>query len=142
MLVGIEENYTNVVICRHKNLLFARSLSIGLSQLNTKKSSNKLLLDLTECRRQFASMNPRGQIERLIFLSSQTSVDKEMCVTIAKQLEIPAQVGDCLAAVEITEPSILGGKIKSNDNTESTATKIDRRNCAINWATAFGLSLS
>jgi len=142
MLVGIEENYTNVVICRHKNLLFARSLSIGSSQLSTKKSANKLLLDLTECRRQFASMNPRGQIERLIFLSSQNSVDKEICVTIAKKLDIPAQVGDCLAAVEITDPSGLGGNPKSNDDSKSAATPIDRRNCAVNWATAFGLSLS
>jgi Tfp pilus assembly PilM family ATPase len=143
LLVCIEENYTNVVICRRKNLLFARSLSIGLSQLDKKKSVNKLVLDLTECRRQFASMNPRGQIERLIFLSSQTTVDKEMCITIAKQLDIPAQVGDCLAAVEIIEPSGLGGKPKSNDDDkDSDGTPIDRRNCEANWATAFGLSLS
>ena len=143
MLVGIEENYTNVVICRQKNLLFARSLTIGLSQLSTKKSANKLLLDLTECRRQFASMNPRGQIERLIFFSSQNTIDKELCVTIAKQLDIPAQVGDCLAAVEITDPSGLDVKSKSNeDDNKSADTRIDRRNCAVNWATAFGLSLS
>ena len=141
LLVCIDENYTNVVICRHKNLLFARSLSIGMSQLDKKKSINKLVLDLTECRRQFASMNPRGQVERLIFLSSQTATDKEMCVTIAKQLDIPAQVGDCLAAVEIIEPSHLGGKPKSDDK-ESANTPIERRNCEANWATAFGLSLS
>ena len=59
-------------------------------------------------------MNPRGQIGRLIFLTTHTTIDKEMCVTIAKQLDIPAQVGDCLAAVEIIEPSRLGGKPKSN----------------------------
>ena len=142
MLVGIEQNYTNVVICRHKNLLFARLLPIGLNQMSTKKSANKLILDLTECRRQFSSMNPRGQIERLIFLSSQNTVDKELCVTIAKQLDIPAQVGDCLAAVEIIDSSGLVDKSKSNNDTKSAATPIDRRNCAVNWATAFGLSLS
>jgi type IV pilus assembly protein PilM len=142
LLVCIEENYTNVVICRHKNLLYARSISIGLNQLNKKKTINKLMLDLTECRRQFASMNPRCQIQRLIFLSSQTALDKEMCVTIAKQLDVPAQVGDCLAAVEITEPSHLGGKIKDNDQKETNNTPIERRNCEVNWATAFGLSLS
>lgn len=140
MLVCIEENYTNVVICRHKNPLFARSLSIGLSQLGNKKSVNKLVLDLTESRRQFASMNPRGQIGRLIFLSSQTTVDKEMCVTIAKQLDIPAQVGDCLAAVKIIEPSLRG--VKPKKSKKSAGTPIDRRNCDVNWATAFGLSLS
>jgi Tfp pilus assembly PilM family ATPase len=142
LLVCIEKNCTNVVICRHKNLLYARSLSIGLSQLNNKKSVNKLVLDLTECRRQFDSMNPRGQIERLIFLSSQTTIDRETCVTIAKQLDIPAQVGDCLAAVEITEPSRLGGKSNSKEEKDSTRTPINRRNCEANWATAFGLSLS
>ena len=142
MLVCIEANYSNVVICRHNNLLFARSLSTGLNQLDNKKSVNKLVLDLTECRRQFTSMNPRGQIGRLIFLSSETTVDKEICVKIAKQLDIPAQVGDCLAAVEIIEPSSLGGKPKSNDDKESTGTPIDRRDCEVNWATAFGLSLS
>ena len=143
MLVCIEESYTNVVICRHQNPLFARSLSIGLNQLDKKKSANKLVLDLTECRRQFVSMNPRGQIDRLIFLSSQTAVDKETCIAIAKQLDIPAQVGDCLAAVEIIEPTRLGRKPKSNDDDKkSTGTPIDRRKCEINWATAFGLSLS
>lgn len=145
MLVCMEANYTNVVICRHKNLLFARSLSVGFSQLN-KKSVNKLVLDLTECRRQFASMNPRCQIERLIFLSSQTTIDKEICVTIAKQLDIPAQVGDCLAAVQIFEPGLAGGKSKQDNengkNKESTGTPIERRNSQVNWSTAFGLSLS
>ena len=140
MLVCLEANYTNVVICRHNNLLFARSLSTGLSQLNSKKSVNKLVLDLTECRRQFASMNPRGQVGRLVFLTSQTTIDKEMCVTIAKQLDIPAQVGDCLAAVEITGPCRLGGGY--DDDKKAADTPIERRKCEVNWATAFGLSLS
>lgn len=142
MLVCFEDSYTNVVICRHENLLFARLLPIGLNQLVKKKSVNKLVLDLTECRRQFSPMNPRCQIERMIFLSSNTAIDKEMCVTIAKQLDIPAQVGDCLAAVNIIEPSRLGGKAKSNDNKKSAGASIDRRKCEVNWATAFGLSLS
>jgi hypothetical protein len=142
MLVCIEENYTNVVICRHKNLLFARCLSIGLSHLKNKKSVNKLVLELTESRRQFASMNPRGQIERLIFLSSQTTVDKEIYITIAKQLDIPAQVGDCLAAVEILDPVCLGGNRRHDGDKEPAGAPIDRRNCEVNWATAFGLSLS
>jgi len=139
ILVCIEANCTNVVICRHKNLLFARSISIGLSQLGNKKLLNRFVLELTTCRRHFASMYPKAQIERLIFLPGQT-VDKEVCVTIAKQLEIPAQVGDCLAAVEITDPRRLGRD--SEDDKGSLGTPIDRRNCQINWAIAFGLSLS
>ena len=143
MLVCIEANYSNVVICRQNNLLFARSLSTGLSQLDNKKSVNKLVLDLTECRRQFASMNPRGQVGRLVFLTSETSVDKEICITIAKQLDIPAQVGDCLAAVEITEPCRhAGGSEDNKDGKRANGTPIERRKCEVNWATAFGLSLS
>jgi len=139
MLVCIEANSTNVVICRHKNLLFARSISTGLNQLGNKKAVNTLVLELTACRRHFASMHPRAQIERLIFLSGQ-NVDKDMCVTIAKQLEIPAQMGDCLAAVEISDAHRLSGDCKRDKG--SLGTPIDRRNCQVNWAIAFGLSLS
>jgi len=139
MLVCIEANSTNVVICRHKNLLFARSISTGLHQLGNKKAVNTLVLELTACRRHFASMHPRAQIERMIFLSGQ-NVDKDMCVTIAKQLEIPAQMGDCLAAVEITDACRLGGDCERDKG--SLGTPIDRRNCQVNWAIAFGLSLS
>ncbi len=139
MLVCIEANCTNVVICRHKNLLFARSISIGLRQLGKKKVVSTLALELTACKRHFSSMYPKAQIERLIFLSGQT-VDKEMCVTIAKQMEIPAQVGDCLAAVEIPDAARLGRD--SERSKGSLGTTIDRRNCQVNWAIAFGLSLS
>jgi len=154
MLVEIEASCTNVVICRHKNLLFARSIPIGAEQLNRKKALETLLsstshvptlqyvansgssqdgdavtglvLELTACRRHFGSMYKRAQIERLIFLSGQT-IDRDICGTIAEQLEIPAQMGDCLAAAETEDPYRLG---------------IDRRGCRVNLATAFGLSLS
>jgi len=155
MLVEIEADHSNVVMCRAKTLLFARSIPIGAKQLNRKKAlenllssstshvptlqyvansdpsqnsdpATRLVLELTACRRHFSSMYKRAQIERLIFLSGQT-VDRDICWTIAKQLEIPAQMGDCLAAVEIKDPYRLG---------------IDRRGCQVNWATAFGLSLS
>ncbi len=139
MIVCIEANCTNVVICRHKNLLFARLISIGLKQLGNKKGVNRLVLELTACRRQFASMYPKAQIERLIFLSGQ-AVERDICMTIAKQLEMPAQLGDCLAAVEITEPCRLRSDSKGDKG--SSGAPIDRRNCQVNWAIAFGLSLS
>ncbi|MGD8787566.1 MAG: pilus assembly protein PilM [Phycisphaerales bacterium] len=139
MLVCIETNYTNVVMCRHKNLLFARSISIGLSQLDNKKTLNRLILELTACRRQFASMYQKANIERLIFLSGNT-VDREICMDIAKQLEMPAQVGDCLAATEITNPNQLDTESKGDKN--SSGKSIDRRNCRVNWTISFGLSLS
>jgi len=139
MIVCIEANCTNVVICRHKNLLFARLISIGRSQLGNKKELNRLVLELTACRRQFASMYPKAQIERLIFLSGQ-SVERDICMTIAKQMEMPAQLGDCLAAVEITDTCRLSRD--SEGDKGSSGTPIDRRNCQVNWAIAFGLSLS
>jgi len=125
-LLDIEANCTNVVICRAKTLLFARSIPIGARQLQTDEMITRLVLELTACRRHFGSMYRRDQIERLVFLSGQ-AVDRDICTTIAKQLEVPAQLGDCLAAVEIANPYDLG---------------IDRRGCQVNWATAFGLSLS
>jgi len=139
MIVCIEANCTKVVICRHKNLLFARLISIGRSQLGNKKGLNRLVLELTACRRQFASMYPKAQIERLIFLSGQ-SVERDICMTIAKQMEMPAQLGDCLAAVEITDTCRLSRD--SEGDKGSSGTPIDRRNCQVNWAIAFGLSLS
>jgi Tfp pilus assembly PilM family ATPase len=139
MLICIETNYTNVVMCRHKNLLFARSISIGLSQLDKEKTLNRLILELTACRRQFTSMYQKANIERLIFLSGNT-VDREICTEIAKQLEMPAQVGDCLAATEITNPSRLDTESEGDKN--SSGKPIDRRNCQVNWTIPFGLSLS
>jgi len=128
MLVCIEPEYTNVVICRHKNLLFARTISIGSNHLEREDLLDKLTFELTACRRHLASVNPAAQIERLIFLSSR-SADPHITqrfTTIAKQLELPAQLGDCLAAVTIEDPINLG---------------IDRRDCNDSWAIAFGLSL-
>jgi hypothetical protein len=84
-------------------------------------------------------MYPRAQIERLIFLSGQ-AVKRDICMTIAKQLEIPAQLGDCLVAVEITDAARLSRDSKGDKG--SLGAPVDRRNSQLNWAIAFGLSLS
>ena len=124
-LLDIEPNCTNVVICRHENLLLARSIPLGANQLDGDEMVARFVLELDACRRHFASMYRKAQIERLVFLSGM-AVDKGICVTLAKQLEMPAQMGDCLAAVEVADPSESG---------------VDRRNCQAHWAVAFGLSL-
>jgi len=139
MLICLEENCTNVVICRHKNLLFAHSVSIGLKQLVDEQSISRLVMEITGCKRQFNMMYRNAQIERLIFLSGQ-SVDKDVCATIARQLEMPAQMGDCLAAVEIAKSSRMGRDIEHDK--ERLGDQIDRRDCPVNWAVTFGLSLS
>jgi Tfp pilus assembly PilM family ATPase len=125
MLIEIDSNHTRAVICRHKNLLVARSTPIGARQLDNDEMVTRLVVELTACKRQLMSTYKSAQIERLLFLAGQGS--QSTCATIAKQLEMPAQVGDCLAAVKIPDPSGLG---------------IDRRESQVNWATAFGLGLS
>jgi Tfp pilus assembly PilM family ATPase len=126
LLVEVEQSSTNVVICRHKNLLFAHSIPIGAVQLEVDEMLDRLIIEMEQCKRQFNSLYRKAYIQRLIFLSGQ-SLDKEVYTRIAKQMDLTAQVGDCLAAVEIQNPSESG---------------IERRNCKINWSAAFGLSLS
>jgi len=151
-LIDIEASYTNVVMCRHENLLFARSIPIGAKQINKNEIVTRFLLELTVCKRSFLSMYRKAKIERLVFLSGQ-AVDIEICAKIAKQLEVPAQMGDCLAAVKIAksfnpeinkkqdEELLDEPSVSENQKTEIQK-QIDRRNCQIRWATAFGLSLS
>jgi hypothetical protein len=96
-------------------------------------------MEITSCKRQFNMMYRNAQIERLIFLSGQ-AVNKNVCATIARQLEMPAQVGDCLAAVEIAKSCRLSREVENSK--ENTGGQIDRRDCPDNWAVTFGLSLS
>ena len=139
MLVCIEPERTNVVICRHKNLLLARSISIGIKQLDDEQVASRVVMELGACRRQFGLIYRKAQIERLIFLSAQ-AVDNKMCATIAKQLEMPAQVGDCLAAVRMADGCRLRTDRKRGRGRLSAM--IDRGESPVNWAVAFGLSLS
>jgi len=137
MLASIETDRTNVVICRHKHLLYARSIPIGALQLEDENVISRFVLELTGARRQFTSMHRNVQIERLIFLAGR-SVKRQTCAAVAKQLEMPAQMGDCLAAVQITDPYRLGIDRRSNGSDNDTADE----KLQVNWAAAFGLSLS
>ena len=125
MLLDVETSCTNVAICRHKKLLYACSIPIGANQIGDEKILTRLVLELTACRRHFVSIHQNVQIQRLIFLSG-PAVGTEIYRTIAKQLEIQAQIGDCMAAVDLANPYRAG---------------IDRRDSNVNWAIAFGLSL-
>jgi Tfp pilus assembly PilM family ATPase len=137
MLLCIEADCTNVVVCRHSNLLLARSISVGFRQLDDEQAVTRLVMELTACKRQFSLMYRNSRMERLLFLSGRAT-DKEVFATIAKQLEMPAQVGDCLAAVEIAKSCRLGA---AEADKQETTTVIDRRDPRVNWAVAFGLSL-
>ena len=126
MLLDIQADCTNVAISRHKNPLYACSIPIGTKQLKDEKLIGRLVMELTACRRQFLSLYKSMQIERVIFLSG-LAADPEVYRTIARQLEIQAQLGDCMAAIQMTDPDRLG---------------LERRNTKVGWALAFGLSLS
>jgi hypothetical protein len=70
----------------------------------------------------------------LIFLSNRAA-DRNIYEKIAQKLEMPAQIGDCLAAVNMNDAS-------GNDKEQQSGNPIDRRDCQMNWSVAFGLSLS
>ncbi len=124
LLVDIGSRVTNVVISRHMNPLFARSILIGSEKFGDEDVVKRFIRELEACRQFFNNAYNHMDIERMIFLSSQT-VDRSVCAMIAKQVDIPAQMGDCLGAVEISKSST-----------------IERRGSKNSWATAFGLSLS
>jgi Tfp pilus assembly PilM family ATPase len=126
MLLDIQPDCTNTVICRHRTPLFARSIPMGTRQLKEDKPVGRLVMELTACRREFLSLYKNMQVERLIFLSG-LAVDPDIYRTVAKQLEIQAQMGDCMAAIQMIDPDRFG---------------LDRRNGKVSWALAFGLSLS
>jgi Tfp pilus assembly PilM family ATPase len=126
MLLDIQPDCTHVVISRHKNPLFACYVAIGSKLLKEENAVGRLVMELTACRRDFMALYKNVQIERLIFLSG-LAVDAEIYRTIAKQLEVQAQMGDCMAAVEVRDPDHFG---------------LERRNGTVSWALAFGLSLS
>jgi Tfp pilus assembly PilM family ATPase len=126
LLLDIQPDCTNMVICRHKNPLYACSVPVGAKLLQDEQAVGRLVMELTAGRREFLSLYKNVQIERLIFLSG-LAVDAEIYRAIAKQLEVQAQMGDCMAAVEIKDPERFG---------------LERRNGTASWALAFGLSLS
>jgi len=126
ILVDIEGDCTNIVICRHSSLLFARSIPFGANTLSDESGINRLVMEVSSCRREFATMYKNTPLSRMIFMSGPV-VETSVYAAIAKQLEIQAQIGDCLVAVEMPGPLV---------------DVLDRRDQHISWATAFGLSLS
>jgi Tfp pilus assembly PilM family ATPase len=126
MLIDLGILRTNLVVCRHKGLLFARSIPVGIKLLQSNDMINRLISEIVASRQNFSSLYKKARIERLIFMSGQ-AVDKDIYATIAKQLQIPAQIGDCLSAVQTAKNRFVD---------------MERRNCQFSWATAFGLSLS
>jgi len=126
LLIDIGPNCTNMVICRHKNLLFAKSFPLGAAYVEQQQDTERLILEIGNSVRHFSSMYKKASVERIIFLSGKAA-DVAVYTAIAKKLDMPAQLGDCMAAIKIPDPQNMA---------------VDRRGCNFSWATAFGLSLS
>lgn len=128
ILINVGTNHTNVVITRGADLLFARAMSIGYAQLEQGQMVQRLFSEIDSCMQYYGDITAAAQIGRIVFLAgngaSRTLCDK--LAGLAQKMQVAAQIGDVLSAVEINHsPECL----------------IDRRNCRVDWATAFGLSL-
>jgi Tfp pilus assembly PilM family ATPase len=126
MLLDIRADCTDLVITRHDHPLFARSVPIGSHSVQNENATSRLVLELTGARQQFRSIYRNVPIERLVFLSG-PMVDQSVCKTLASQLQIRAQLGDCYEAAA-----------KQSKKGPAEATDEERGS----WALAFGLSLS
>ena len=128
ILINVGTNHTNVAITRGPNLLFARVMSIGYMQLEQGQMVQRLFSEIDTCMQYFGDSAAADQIGRIVFLAG-TGASRTLCdklAGLAQKMQVAAQVGDVLSAVEINHsPECL----------------IDRRNCKVDWATAFGLSL-
>jgi len=128
ILINVGTNHTNVVITRGANLLFARVVSIGYTQLEQGQMVQRLFSEIDACVRYFEECPATGQIGRIVFLAG-NGTSRTLCdrlAGLAQKMQVPAQIGDVISAVEINHgPECI----------------IDRRNCKVDWSTAFGLSL-
>jgi len=128
ILINVGTNHTNVVITRGPSLLFARVMSIGYVQLEQRQMVQRLFSEIDACMQYFGDSAAATPIGRIVFLAS-TDASRTLCdklAGLAQKMQVAAQIGDVLSAVEINHsPECL----------------IDRRNCKVDWATAFGLSL-
>lgn len=136
MLLDVNANFVNLVACRSKNLLFACSLSIEMEQL-ANGDIHKLVLDINRCRRQFISIYKNASIDRVIFLAGNI-LDRQVCAQIAEQLQMPAHMGDCLAAVNISSPKYLAVERRASN---CDFDKSGQAKSYSSWAVAFGLGL-
>lgn len=128
LLIEIGVSHTNIIICRHDKLLFARVIQIGFKQISQGQMTQRLISEIDACVRYFESNSGHSKVQRMVFFSDK-NVNRSICEKIAdlaKAMQIPAQIGDVLAAIGIGANEKIA---------------IDRRGPQLNWAMAFGLSL-
>ena len=129
MLLDMGTTNSNIVICRNRNLLLARVVSLGFADLEQDENIERLISEIDACSRYFEFHCGGKHIQRLVFLAAK-DVDKRICsrlAEMAQRLQIPAQIGDVVTAVDM-RPGRRAGAAKFDSH--------------IDWSVAFGLSLS
>jgi Tfp pilus assembly PilM family ATPase len=126
MLLDFQPDRTNLVIARCQNPLYACSIPLGTAELKNGTLTDRLLVELTACRNLFVSLYASVRIERLIVLSG-PALDSKVYQRVAAQLDLRAQLADCLTATEREDGNPhCPDRRKDND---------------VSWALAFGLGL-
>jgi len=92
-----------------------------------EKALDTMVEQLTQCLRYYESVFHNQSIERAIFVGGQ-AYDKRLCQTLARRLNLPAQVGDPLV------------RIQRSAGCES-GVRLDCRQPQPGWAVAVGLSI-
>jgi Tfp pilus assembly PilM family ATPase len=87
----------------------------------------KLVEELSLCRRYYEATFPNQPVQRLVFVGGEAN-QRAMCQSIAKTLGIAAQIGDPLCRMNHSEQ--IGAEMG-----------IDRRRPQPAWAVAIGLSM-
>ena len=103
ILINVGTNHTNIVITRETNLLFARAVSIGYTQLEQGQMVQRLFSEIDACVRYFEDSAFACQLGRIVFLAG-TGASRTLCdrlAGLAQNLQVPAQIGDVISAVEI-----------------------------------------
>ncbi len=129
MLMTVDHACSNIVICKHKEILFARTVPIGVFHFGREEMVTRLMSEVDACCRYFESIHSERHVERLVLFSGR-GVDGFVCEKIsdlAQRIQVPAQIGDVLAAVETENNGHFG---------------VDRRGSDVDWSLAFGLSLA
>jgi hypothetical protein len=129
MLLDMGTTNTNVVICRNRNLLLARVVSLGFADLEQDDGVQRLISEIDACSRYFEFHCGGMHIQRLVFLAAK-DVDERICYKLAEmaqRMQIPAQIGDVLTAVDMRP---------------GCRARADKYDGYIDWSVAFGLSLS
>lgn len=128
LIVDICPENTNIVIAKHSALIFARTINVGSEQLGQGNNIDTFTSELNGCVKYYETVCDDSNIQKLL-LTSGSSIEPSVCekvAEIAKQMHVPAQIGDVLAAVNISDD--IKQQIKNSGQLTG-------------WASAFGLSL-